>query len=158
MKGINDMHYYGINFNDFVDSIYSTTVAKQIKHLLFEVLASDKELTKQIDNANQYFDAHDMDVNVKTAKINDQIILLIDKPFDTVDTNDEQVEAATKVLQLTIFNIAWYAYLQQYGDENIANNDHTKLTEKEDRYLAALTNVLHVNFDQLKLVKIYNFK
>ena len=152
------MQYYGVNLNTFVNAIYSTPVAKQIKHLLSEVLASDKELAKQIDNANQYFDAHDMNVNVKTAKINDQIILLIDKPFDTVDTNAEQVEAATKVLQLTIFNIAWHAYLQQYGDENIANNDHTKLTEKEDRYLAALTNILQVNFDQLNLVKIYNLK
>ena len=152
------MQYYGVNFNTFVNAIYSTPVAKQIKHLLSDVLASDKELAKQIDNANQYFDAHDMNVNVTTAKINDQIILLVDKPFDTVDTNAEQVEAATDVLQVTIFNIAWYAYLQQYGDENIANNDHTKLTEKEDRYLAALTNVLQVNFDQLKLVKIYNLK
>lgn len=152
------MQYYGINFNEFVDSIYSTTVAKQIKHLLSNVLASDNELTKQIDNANQYFDDHNMNVAVKTTKINDQIILLIDEPFDTVDTNDEQVETATKILQLTIFNIAWYAYLQQYGDEHIANNDHTKLTEKEDRYLAALTNVLQVNFDQLKLVKIFNVK
>lgn len=152
------MQYYGINFNEFVDSIYSTTVAKQIKHLLSNVLSSDKELTKQIDNANQYFNEHDMNVNVKTTKINDQIILLIDKPVNTATVDDKQVEAATKVLQLTIFNIAWYAYLQQYGDENIANNDHTKLTEKEDRYLAALTNVLQVNFDQLKLVKIYNLK
>lgn len=152
------MQYYGVNFNTFVKAIYSTPVAKQIKHLLSEVLASDKELAKQIDNANHYFHEHDMNVNVKTAKINDRIILLVDKPFDTVDTNAEQVEAATQVLQLTIFNIAWHAYLQQYGDENIANNDHTKLTEKEDRYLAALTNVLHVTFDQLNLVKIYNVK
>lgn len=152
------MQYYGVNFNTFVKAIYSTTIAKQIKHLLSDVLASDKELAKQIDNTNHYFNEHDMNVNVKTTKINDQIILLIDKPFDTVDTNAEQIETATKVLQLTIFNIAWYAYLQQYGDENIANNDHTKLTEKEDRYLAALTNILQVNFDQLKLVKIYNVK
>lgn len=152
------MQYYGVNFNDFVDSIYSTPVAKQIKHSLSNVLASDDELTKQIDNANKYFDDHNVNVAVKTTKINDQIILLIDKPFNTVDTNDEQVEAATQVLQLTIFNIAWHAYLQQYGDGNIANNDHTKLTEKEDRYLAALTNVLQVNFDQLKLVKIFNLK
>lgn len=152
------MQYYGVNFNEFVNSIYSTPVAKQIKHLLSNVLSSDDELTKQIDNANQYFDDHNMDIKVKTTKINDQIILLIDEPFDTVDTNAEQVEVATKVLQLTIFNIAWYAYLRQYGDENTANNDHTKLTEKEDRYLAALTNVLQVTFDQLKLVKIYNLK
>lgn len=150
------MQYYGVNFSQFVNAIYSTPVAKQIKHLLSEVLASDKELAKQIDNANHYFNKHDVNVKIKTAKINDQIILLIDKPVDTVDTNAEQVEAATKVLQLTIFNIAWYAYLQQYGDENIANNDHTKLTEKEDRYLAALTNILQVNFDQLNLVKIYS--
>lgn len=150
------MKYYGVNLNTFVKAIYSTPVAKQIKHLLSNVLSSNNELAKQIDNANQYFHEHDMNVTVETTKINDQIILLIDKPFDTVDTNDEQVEAATKVLQLTIFNIAWHAYLQQYGDENIANNDHTKLTEKEDRYLAALTNILQVNFDQLNLVTIYS--
>lgn len=35
----------------------------------------------------------------------------------------------------------------------MANDDHIKLTEKEDRYLAALTNVLQVTFDQLDLVK-----
>lgn len=150
------MQYYGINFNTFVDSIYSTTVAKQIKHLLSNVLASDNELTKQIDNANKYFDDHNMNVYVKTAKIHDQIILLIDKPVNTTTIDAEQIETATKVLQLTIFNIAWYAYLQQYGDENIANNDHTKLTEKEDRYLAALTNVLQVTFDYIKPIKIYN--
>lgn len=150
------MQYYGINFNTFVDSIYSTTVAKQIKHLLSNVLASDNELTKQIDNANKYFDDHNMNVYVKTAKIHDQIILLIDKPVNTTTIDAEQIETATKVLQLTIFNIAWYAYLQQYGDENIANNDHTKLTEKEDRYLAALTNILQVTFDHIKPIKIYN--
>lgn len=150
------MQYYGINFNTFVDSIYSTTVAKQIKHLLSNVLASDNELTKQIDNANKYFDDHNMNVYVKTAKIHDQIILLIDKPVNTTTIDAEQIETATKVLQLTIFNIAWYAYLQQYGDENIANNDHTKLTEKEDRYLAALTNILQVTFDYIKPIKIYN--
>lgn len=150
------MQYYGVNFNKFVNSIYSTPVAKQTKHLLSNVLSSNNELAKQIDNANQYFHEHDMNVTVETTKINDQIILLIDKSVDTVDTNDDQVEAATEVLQLTIFNIAWHAYLQQYGDENIANNDHTKLTEKEDRYLAALTNILQVNFEQLNLVKIYS--
>lgn len=136
--------------------IVNRFVIRQWFNLLSDVLASDKELAKQIDNANHYFNAHDINVNVKTAKINDQILLLVDKPFDTVDTNDDQVEAATEVLQLTIFNIAWHAYLQQYGDENIANNDHTKLTEKEDRYLAALTNVVQVNFDQLDLVKIHS--
>lgn len=150
------MQYYGINFNEFVNAIYSTTVAKQIKHLLSNVLASDNELTKQIDNANKYFDDHNMNVNVKTTKINDQIILLIDKPVNTTTIDDEQVEAVTKVLQLTIFNIAWYAYLQQYGEENTANDDHIKLTEKEDRYLAALTNILQVTFDYIKPIKIYN--
>lgn len=152
------MQYYGINLNTFVDSIYSTTVAKQIKHLLSNVLSSDKELTKQIDNANKYFDEHDMNVYVKTTKINDQIILLIDKSVNTATVDDKQVEAATKVLQLTIFNIAWYAYLQQYGEEKTANDDHIKLTEKEDRYLAALTNILQVTFDYIKPVKLYSLK
>ena len=32
------MQYYGVNLNTFVNAIYSTPVAKRIKHLLSNVL------------------------------------------------------------------------------------------------------------------------